>query len=67
MSGLSNFLGKVFTINNYFSKYEYAVQINDVDLQWNYLGRILYTMVWFPVIDLNDDEDPEIDWGQDYY
>ena len=31
LSGLSNFLGKVFTINNYFTKYEYAVQVNDVD------------------------------------
>ena len=24
-------------------------------------------MVWFPVVEFNDDEDPEIDWGQDYY
>lgn len=67
LSGLSHFLGKVFTINNYFTKYEYAVQVNDVDQQWNYLGRILNVLVIFPVLEFEDVEDPTLNWEDDEY
>lgn len=36
-------------------------------MQWNYLGRILNTMAYFPVLQLEDAEDPTLDWGEDDY
>jgi hypothetical protein len=68
LSGLSHFLGRVFTINNYFTKYEYSVTVNDVNMQWTYLGKILHLLVNFPVLQFDEDvEDPNLDWGEDDY
>ena len=67
LSGLQAFLGKVFTVNKYFLRYEYAVQVNDVNVQWYNLGKILRIMVVFEVISFAEPEDPTLDWDQDNY
>ena len=67
LSGLSHFLGKVFTINNLFVKFEYAVNVNDVNQQWNYLGRMLHILIFFEELEFEDVEDPTLDWEADNY
>ena len=64
LSGINNFLGKVFTINKIYARYIDAVSINDVDMQWFYLGEISFYMSYFQVVIMNVDENPELEWDQ---
>ena len=54
----------MFTINKIYARYIDAVSINDVDMQWFYLGEISFYMSYFQVVILNVDENPELEWDQ---
>ena len=41
--------------------------MNDVNVQWYNLGKILRIMVVFEVISFAEPEDPTLDWDQDNY
>jgi hypothetical protein len=65
LSALQNFLGKVFTINTLYSRFTEALTYNDVDMQWFYLGEMLYYMTNFPVVVMDDTQDPNYSWETD--
>ena len=58
LSGLQNFLGKIFTLNNIYNKLLLAVKVNDVDRLWFYIGEMGYFFLYFPKVDTSVDNPP---------
>jgi hypothetical protein len=39
-----------------------AVYVNDVDVYWFYIGKCTQTLWWFDLLDLEEVDDPDLDW-----
>ena len=55
LSGLQNFLGKIFTLNTIYNKLLGAVRVNDVDQMWYYIGEMFYFFSYFKKVDTDSD------------
>ena len=56
LSALQNFLSKVFSLNKYYQYYLEVVAINDVDVQFFYLGKMTDLMLNFDMVEFEEVE-----------
>jgi len=64
LSWLQNFLGKVFSISRYYQYYLDNVIINDVDVQFFYLGKITDSLMNFDMVVFEEVDEADMDWEQ---
>lgn len=67
LSALQNFLSKVFSLNKYYQYYLESVVINDVDVQFFYLGKMTDLMLNFDMVEFEEVEDSDLDNWEDEY
>ena len=68
LSALQNFLSKVFSLNKYYQYYLEVVAINDVDVQFFYLGKMTDLMLNFDMVEFEEVEDADLDdWEYEPY
>jgi len=55
-------LGKVFSVNRYYQYYLDNVIINDVDVQFFYLGKITDLLLNFDMVVFEEIDESDMDW-----
>ena len=64
---INNFLGKVLQVNQYYNNYLTAVKVNDVRVQFYYLGRSIEVVGNFNMMDLGELSDDQLDWENENF
>lgn len=55
-------MGKVFSVNRYYQYYLDNVIINDVDVQFFYLGKITDLLLNFDMVVFEEIDESDMDW-----
>ena len=62
LSCLENFLSNVFYLNAYYNAYLASVEVNDVNVQYYYIGTMIELLVNFDMIEFEEVDEPEGEW-----
>ena len=66
MSALQNFLGEVFRINGYYNSFLEALVVNDVHVEFYYIGRMVDALLDFGMVEYTEYLG-DLDWDADNY